>query len=180
MSGIAKLLENIKKGKYSGDTLHERCIQVVNADGWLISSLPKKCLTEEICLTAVTQYPDALRKILPKMRTHDVCVKALTHSSMNSILKYVPPKLRTLKMCNLAVKQNWFSIPHVPKRLCTSEQYIEWVKMHEDSLRFVPFDYSKKNQLMWLKLIEITPSAIWWTISPTDEMRQLHKVLWEV
>ena len=60
-------------------------------------------------------------------------------------MKYVPEKLLTKKLCELALKSNCYAINFIPKSLLSDEFYAIGVKFSIIDINDVPLEFRKKK-----------------------------------
>ena len=104
-------------------------LAAVKGDYLSIEDIPKKFITEEICLAAIkNENGDRVLQFVPEIfKTPKICLNSVKGDGYN--LKYVPDELKTQEMCLVAAENsNWPVLEFMPKHLLTPEICIATVK----------------------------------------------------
>jgi hypothetical protein len=134
----------------------EECLDKVGTEGIrfrygqpmasdIFSDMPKKLVTEELCLAVVRKNGHYLLFVPGKLRTAEVCLEAVKTSE--HALQYVPVKLRTEELCLEAVKHYGRALEFVPEKLKTETLCFAAMK-HGNMSAFVPEKLLSKVKAM--------------------------------
>ena len=100
------------------------CMLAVDYDGQIISSIPQKLITEELCLAALKNNylnKDLIRYIPKKLLTKKFAVTIVAISGV--YLKYLPIEAVGKNVILKAVKQTIHAIKYIPEKYKTDEMY---------------------------------------------------------
>lgn len=92
-------------------------IKELQKDGMLLSQIPKKEQTIELCKTAIKQNPLALKFASKKYLNSKICLAAVKKDGR--VFRYVPKQFITKKMCELAVEADPKLLSNVPEEFRT-------------------------------------------------------------
>lgn len=158
------------------------CLTLVQQNGNLLSSVPEKFRTEEVCDAAVKQNGIAILKVPPELPNFfDLALTALKqfpellqyhsvfHPKKKEIyfasvtqngktLEFIPKELRDHDLCLAAVKQNGNALSYVPKELRDYEISLIAVKQEHSLLSIVPPTLRKQ---------------VWSDVNKEDEVSQV-------
>jgi len=115
---------------------YERCLAVVQNNGYALKHVPLKLRTPEMCLAAVQDDGGSLQSVPLKLRTPELCLIAVQTNAW--ALYDVPKKLRTPEICLAAVQNGGYVLSGVPLKLRTPEMCLAAVQNHGLALYDVP------------------------------------------
>ena len=102
---------------------YEFCKDFVQKSGYAyihnFSYVPVNCLTEEICLLAVSEHGVVLSYMPSNYKTYEICLAAVKQNGM--ALKYVPDIFKIYILCHTAVNNIALAIKFVPEEYIGSD-----------------------------------------------------------
>jgi hypothetical protein len=94
-------------------------------------------------LEPICLWLNNIRFIPYKYKTKELCEMAVRNDGYS--LQYVPEELKTKEMCELAIEQNGMALQHVPEELGKKYFYDKEAKKNGEYLRFIPDEYITKE-----------------------------------
>ena len=79
-------------------------------------------LTHEICIDAITKYPQAIEYIPQHLLTPEMCLYCVKRDGQT--FKHLPKELKTEEMCMEAIKSEYFIYTDFPLAIQKSERFI--------------------------------------------------------
>ena len=146
------------------DEIKTELLRRVKQRGTLLEHIPKEFKTNQICLAALQQDPQAHVFIPPDMFTPEICDISAVNSNIgfvyyvkygfinldmisekvwcklamsNMTLSDVPEKFRTDKICRVFVNKNSINIRHVPTQYLSTEMLLDVVRIDGMSLSYI-------------------------------------------
>lgn len=161
---------SILLGNYNDNEITlDLCYKAIQNDSYSIKFVPDRFFTEELCLEAITNYPEALLvmhysrsiELLENAITNKVYMKAVQING--KILEYVPLEKRTLEICITAIKQDIDAIISIPKHKINNDIILiiinHWKK--PSYLAFIPNNLIEKlSNYLIKKAIEYDGNAL--------------------
>lgn len=139
---VAVLQKNPRLIKYMPSEFidEEICFSIARHDPSCFEFLPIRITTCVFCSIVVGINPSILRYIRSspskKCITKEMCITAVSWNG--NLLEYVPSKYRTKKVCRIALCSNIEAIAFVPSKILTESLCIEIVSIHPGHLRRIP------------------------------------------
>ena len=113
----------------------EYCLELAQADGRTLASIPPALKTGALCVIAVQENGRALEFVPPELKTEALCLSAV--QKYGWALRHVPKVLRTEAVCLAAVQQEGSMLKYVPEAARTEAVCLAAVKSGGD-LELVP------------------------------------------
>jgi hypothetical protein len=88
-------------------------LQDVKESGFLLSRIPEKERTYELCLEAVKRTGQALQFVPKRFLTEEICWTAIKTNGW--AIKYVPEEFRTYELCEEIINQRYLAFTYIPK-----------------------------------------------------------------
>lgn len=125
----------------------ELCEIAVNQRGLSILHVREDLLSEKLYEIAVSKSDDDsqidLIKIIPKkILTEKICLTSVLRKGES--LEFIPNNLKTDEICEAAVKQNYNAIQFVPKTLKNTSLYDYALSKNYNVFKYVPSEYKTK------------------------------------
>ena len=132
----------------------------------------------KIIINGVNFYQIPSRKL-----TVDICIEAIQINA--DVLSHIPSRLLTDELFIKMVKKHGDDLRHVPDRYKTIAVCVEAVKDTSSALIFCPNatrinEWNLKHKKLWMELVKISEEAYVYCHFRDEELKHLHKMLWEV
>ena len=149
-----ELLSNINNPTY------EQCLKAVKKSGRLIKDVPKEHHTEELCLIAIQDFPDALSWIDGDKQTDIMCISGVVQKGQ--VIRYV--KKQNHDVCLAAVENDGLALEFVDELYQTIDIVKVALKQNNASFKFI----KNKTEEVLIYAVTLDPFLLHNMLNPVN------------